>query len=240
MEKIVEIYPSVEEVKQQIEYRKTFGWSADTTLTDRGVFEVTFTRETNARNQKLGTIENEFMECANAADYIERYNTVTVDKKKFKAFHPFILLVVIYIVFSMILQGVMLTAITTLLKTDPSFAEQLPITVGEEQVILDENWSMELNLEEMGIYELVNSFGVEEKILTVTTKMLLDFLFYVGVGSLAIGVIVLIWAIKKSLTAKTFYKAELEYVKNRKDLLNEKVDDLEDRMDDLIRQAKKA
>ena len=104
MARIVEIYEDAQLAKQQVESRKVFGWSASVELTERGVFEVTFTRdESTARNAKLKELEDDFLQCSVASDYIERYNGYNVNKKKFKAFHPFLLLVVIYIIFSTLL-----------------------------------------------------------------------------------------------------------------------------------------
>ena len=65
----------------------------------------------------------------------------------------------------------------------------------------------------------------------------MDIMFTVGVGWLIIAVIVLIFAISWTINAKTYYKAEVEYVENRKSLLNQKVDFLDKRIDDIIEEA---
>ena len=242
MEKIVEIYPSAEEVKEQVEYRKTFGWKSSIELTSRGVFEVTFTIDlSTAKNKKLKELEEEFMECSVAEDYIERYNTVHVDKKKFKAFHPAMLLLVLYLLFILFVQGVALVAVSEIYKTDPDLILSSLTIQGEGgKQSIDKDWSQELNLEEMGVYGIASLFGIKDKIFVLTVDGIMQLFVIVGIGSLALFIILLIWTIKKTIRAKTYYKAELAYVQNRKDILNEMVDELDTRMDEIIAQTAKA
>lgn len=235
MAKFVEIYTSAEETKEQTEYREAFGWKHSINLTERGVFEVTYTRDdSTAKNKKLKTLEDDFNQCFSAEEYIERYNDFTVSKKKFKAFHPFILLLVLYISFSMLLQGVLLLAFSYLYKSDPSFISNMPVVIGEQEYVLDENFALDLNLKEIGIYDIVTVFGVKNEILTVTASLLFDLFFYVGAGSLAIAIIVIFWAINKKRVSNLYYKAEVKYVQKRKDMLNSKIDDLDKRVDAII------
>ena len=241
MEKIVEIYPTPEEVKQQVEYRKTFGWKSSIELTSRGVFEVTFTRDlSTTKNKKLKELEEEFLECSVAEDYIERYNTVSVDKKKFKAFHPAMLLLVLYLLFVLFIQGVALVGVSEVYKVDPDLILGALTIQGENgSQSIDKDWSFEYNLEELGVYEIASLFGVKDKIFVLTVDGIMSLFVIVGIGSLALFIILLIWTIKKTIRAKTYYKAELDYVQNRKDVLNEIVDELDTRMDEIIAQTAK-
>ena len=241
MEKIVEIYPTAEEVKQQVEYRKTFGWKSSIELTSRGVFEVTFTRDlSTTKNKKLKELEEEFLECSVAEDYIERYNTVSVDKKKFKAFHPAMLLLVLYLLFVLFIQGVALVGVSEVYKVDPDLILGALTIQGENgSQSIDKDWSFEYNLEELGVYEIASLFGVKDKIFVLTVDGIMSLFAIVGIGSLALFLILLIWTIKKTIRAKTYYKAELDYVQNRKDVLNEIVDELDTRMDEIIAQTAK-
>ena len=241
MEKIVEIYPTAEEVKQQVEYRKTFGWKSSIELTSRGVFEVTFTRDlSTTKNKKLKELEEEFLECSVAEDYIERYNTVSVDKKKFKAFHPAMLLLVLYLLFVLFIQGVALVGVSEVYKVDPDLILGALTIQGENgSQSIDKDWSFEYNLEELGVYEIASLLGVKDKIFVLTVDGIMSLFAIVGIGSLALFLILLIWTIKKTIRAKTYYKAELDYVQNRKDILNEIVDELDTRMDEIIAQTAK-
>ena len=243
MARIVEIYEDAQLAKQQVESRKVFGWNASVELTDRGVFEVTFTRdESTARNAKLKELEDDFLQCSVASDYIERYNGYNVNKKKFKAFHPFLLLVVIYIIFSTLLQGGILTGLYALYKADPVAFVGSGISLeidGKEGMVIDENWEYELDLEKLKLSGIASIFGITEKTYTVTLEKFVNIMGIYGIVNLAIAVVVLIWSIKKAIRAKTYYKAELAYVQNRKDLLNGKVDELEERMDDIILEVKR-
>lgn len=243
MARIVEIYPDPVSAKQQVESRKVFGWSSSVELTERGVFEVTFTRdESTAKNKKLKELEDDFLQCSVASDYIERYNGYTVNKKKYKALHPFILLVVIYIVFSALLQGVILGGMYALYKTDPAalIGSGLNLEVdGEVTMIIDENWEYELDLEKNKLSGIASLFGITEKTVTLNLEKVMNIIGVYAAVNIVVALVVLVWAIRKGIRAKTYYKAELSYVQNRKDLLNGKIEELEERMDDIILTVKK-
>lgn len=237
MAKIVEIYPDVESVQAQIKVRETFGWSSSVELTERGVFEVTFTRNDNtARNKKLKVLEDDFNECFAAEDYIERYNEVRVDERKFKSMSVFAWIVAIYFMISLAFQGVACCAIYGIYQTQPELIiSQMSITdENGNKISIDENWSKEINLEEAGVYEILKTFGVKEKVVTINTDFLVKALLGLGIISLVGFIIILAWVCNRKRKSKLYYKAELEYVQNRKDLLNSKIDYLEERMDEII------
>lgn len=241
MRKIVEIYPDAQEVKQQVEYRKVFGWDSKVRITDRGVYEVTFTRSDDAKSNKLENLENEFMQCSTAEDYIERYGEINVNKKKFRSMHPIILILVIYFIFSFILQGVVLGGLGALYKADPAgfIGEGFEVSVDGEPLLITQDWSYEVDLEKLGVYGVALMFGVTEKTVSITVDTFMTFSLWYGVGNIALAFILLYWAIKKKINANTYYKAEVEYVENRQELLNDKLDFLNDEMDRIIVEAKK-
>ena len=237
MSKIVEIYPDAEEVKTQVEVRKKFGWASKVSINDRGVYEVTFTRDdSKAKNKKLKKLEDDFMQCSVASDYIERYNGVYADKKKFKAFSPIVLIILIYCLIQVGVLAFVAFLFKGLYAMDPNSFYNLGVnvTVGEASTPLTPDWQQTINLEELGLYGLLSTFGVKEKILTLTVDVIMNFLFVVGIGAAVLFVLILFFMIRKAAIAKTFYKAEVEYIQRRKDLLNAKTDELEDRMDEIM------
>ena len=68
----------------------------------------------------------------------------------------------------------------------------------------------------------------------------MNFCYYYSLLNLAGAVLILIFIIMKKSNSKTYYRAETEYVQNRKDVLNAKIDELNSRMDDLIEMAHNA
>ena len=242
MSKIVEIYPDIESVKLQAEARKAFGWKSEVSVNDRGVYEVTFIRDdSKAENKKLGELENEFMQCSVAQDYIERYSRVSADKKKFKAFPTIVLLILIYCIIPL---GV-LAAVSCLFKimyvADPNVFYDLGInvTVGEETVPLTPDWKTVVDLESLGLYGFASMLGVKDKMLTVTVDLLIDLLFGLGLAA-GVGLFLIIFfMIRKTLIARVFYKAEVEYLQKRKTLLASKLEGLDDRMDEIMAEVKK-
>ena len=243
MAKIIEVYPDAKSAKAQIESRKVFGWHSDMKINERGVYEVTFTRNDSTKeNARLRKIEEDFTECSVAADYIERYNSHTVNKSKYRAIHPFFLVLAIYFMVSFAIQGGVLLGLSVLYKADPGafVGEGIEISIDDKEVIIvDQDWSYDLNLEELGLSGLFAIFGYNESTLNITLESAMDFCYGYSLLNLAGALILLIFIIFKRVNSKTYYKAELQYVQNRKDLLNEKIDDLNERMDDLIEEAYK-
>ncbi len=244
MAKIVEVYPDFDSAKKQIDARKVFGWHASLEVTDRMVVEVTFTRDDSKKqNAKLKDIEEDFTQCSVAVDYIERYNSHKVDKSKYRAVHPFILVIAIYFMVSFIIQGVVLFGLSYSYRANPAefVGEGLSININDERVeIIDEDWSYDLNLEELGLSGLFSLFGHTEPTFHLTLEKAMNFCYYYSLLNLAGAVLILIFIIMKKSNSKTYYRAETEYVQNRKDVLNAKIDELNSRMDDLIEMAHNA
>lgn len=242
MSKIIEIYPDAESVKLQVESRKVFGWKSEVSINDRGVYEVTFTRDDEkAENQKLKELEDDFTQCFAASEYIERYNRVYADKKKFKAFPTIVIVILVYCIIQLSVLCFVPAMLKVLYTVEPSIFYDLGlnVTVGEETVPLTADWKTEIDLEPTGLLPLLSIFGIKDKILTITVEVLINLLFGVGVAA-GVGVVLIIFfMIRKTLVSKTFYKAEVEYLQNRKDLLNAKVDMIENRMKEIMSSVKK-
>ncbi len=237
MSKIVEMYPDAEEVKTQVEVRKKFGWASSVLINDRGVYEVTFTRDdSKAKNKKLKELEDDFMQCSVASDYIERYNGIYADKKKFKAFSPLVLVILIYCLIQVFVLAFVTCLFKALYTMDPNILYDLgmSVTVGDASTPLTPDWQQTIDLEELGIYSILATFGVKEKILTLTVDVIMNFLFIVGIGAAVLFFVIIFFMIRKAVIAKTFYKAEVEYIQRRKDMLNSKMDELEDKMDEIM------
>ena len=242
MSKIIEIYPDAESVKLQVERRKAFGWKSDVSINDRGVYEITFTRDDEkTMNKKLKALEDDFTQCSVASNYIKRYNKVYADKKKFKAFPTVIIVILIYCIVQLAVLTIVPCALKAIYTVDPdSFYDLgLSATVGEESTPLTPDWSTDIDLESTGLLPVLSIFGVKDKILTVTVEFLINALFGIGVAA-GIGVLLIVlFMIRKTLVSKTFYKAEVKYLQKRKDLLNSKIDDIEGRIDEIMLEAKR-
>lgn len=242
MSKIVEIYPDNESVKLQVAARKKFGWKSEVEINDRGVYEVTFTRDdTKEENKKLGKLEEDFMHCSVAADYIERYNHLYADKKKYKAFSTIIIVILVYCIIQLSVLAFVPCMLKLLYSVDPDIFYDLGLnaTVGDVSVPITPEWEQPIDLEAQGLYPLLSMFGVRDKILVLTVDLLINFLFGVGIAAGVGCLLIIFFMIRKVLVAKTFYKAEVEYLQNRKDMLNAKADELEKRMDEIMSEVKK-
>lgn len=243
MSKIVEIYPDAESVKLQVEARKVFGWKSDVQINDRGVYEVTFTRDDAKEvNKKLKVLEDDFMHCSVATDYIERYNKVYANKKNYKAFPTIVILILIYCLIQLFVLAIVPCMLKLLYTMDPEIFYNLGLnaTVGDVSVPITPEWKQEINLEQIGLYTLLSMFGVKEKILVLTVDLLINMLFGVGIAAAVGFILIILFMIRRKLVSNTFYKAEVKYLQDRKDLLNSKVSQIENQMDKIMLEVKKA
>lgn len=242
MATIKEIYPDMESVKKQAAVRKKFGWNASVEINERGVFEVTFTRdETTSKNKKLKAFEDDFLNCSVAADYIERYKRVYADKKKFKAFSTIVIIVLIYCMIQLGVMALVSTLFKVMYSTNPSMLYDLGlnVTAGGSSTPLTPDWKFDLNIEEIGLSGVFLLFGISGPILTLTVELLINALFTVGMICLAGLLLILFFMIRKIIVTKTFYKAEVEYINRRKNRLNNILDDVDKKMDKIMRDVKK-
>lgn len=241
MSKIVETYPDVDSLQAQVETRQKFGWKYSINITDRAVYEVTFTRDDSIpRNQKLGALEDDFDACCNAEDYIERFARVRANKKQFRALHPVMWLVVGYVLFMCLAMAVVMCGFKLIHVTNPNAFYEIGIEFtgpGGESTPLSPGWSEELNFEELGIKELLETFGIHQESITVTVDLIVNILFGFGIAGAAIALIIIIFIIRRSIRAKRYYKADVEYINRRRELLNSKIDEIEQEMDDIIAQV---
>ena len=242
MAKIVEFYPDAESVKEKVELRKKFGWSSSVKTNDRDVYEVTFTRdETKDKNKKLKELEDDFTQCTVASDYIKRYNRVYANKDKFKALPTIVIVILIYLMVQLGVMALVSIMFKAMYSSDPnSFYDLgLKVVAGGESVPISPDWKFDVNLEEIGLSGILSIFGVSGPILTLDVELLINALFVVGLLSLAGFILILFFMIKKKSTARTFYKAEVEYIDRRKKRLKTIMAEIEEQMEHIMLEAEK-
>lgn len=238
MSQIKEVYPDVQSVQDQVAVRKKFGWDASIEYTDRNVFEVTFTRDdSKAKNKKLKQLEDEFTLCASAEDYIERYNGVYANKKKFKAFNPVVLIILIYVIFQFSVLAIGLCALKLIYDSNPALLTELGLSLTTPEGVtspITPEWSYDIQIAELGLAPLFAIFGITGNVFTITADIIFNILFYIGIGIGALIVLLIIFMIRRAIRAKRYYKADVEYIDRRKKLLNSKIDELEEEMDKIM------
>lgn len=234
-----ETYPDIESVKSRIEYMHKFGWIEHVNITSRGVYEVEFTRdESIPKNRELKKYESMVQQANTALEFIERYQTKSVNKKAFKTFNKLTIFVLIYIIITFLMGTVVCSVIKFGYYASPEIVEKLDlnVTIDGEEVPLDESWSMTIDLldtEYANITPFLNMLGINHEIV-INVDFILNIIFGFGIFFGVIALAIIIFIIYRKAKTTSYYKAEVRYIENRKQLLDDKVYDLQKEISNIM------
>lgn len=242
MAKRVETYPDIQQVKERAEFLKQFGWKESVGVSSRGVYEVEFTRdESNPRNRELKKLEIQYQQAETALDFIDRYQYKTVNKKSFKAFGKLAIFCLIYILICLLAGAFVCTFIKFGYESNPEIIEQfnLSVSVNGVDVPLDESWSQTIELkgtEAEKFIPILEAIGIGS-VIVINLDFILNILFGCGIFFGALAILVIIFIIYRKSKVNSYYKAEVEYIARRNDLLQEKVYGIEREIKNIMKKV---
>ncbi|MBQ2892303.1 MAG: hypothetical protein IJE45_05365 [Bacilli bacterium] len=232
MARRVETYPDVQSVKDRVKYLKQFGWKESISVTSRGVYEVEFTRDdSNPHNRELKKYETQLQQAETALDFIDRYQYKRVNKKSFKAFGKLAIIGLIYILVCLVLGAFVCTFIKFGYETDPTIVEKLnlSVNVNGEEVPLDDTWSKTIELkgtEAEKFIPILEFLGIGS-VIVINLDFILNLIFGVGIFFGFLAILVIIFIIYRKVKMNSYYKAEVEYIARRNELLQDKAYEIE-------------